>query len=233
MDGIVIRYARTSAPSAGKLATALTDAGVDIRLSRAAVSDSRPSINWGRRQADTDLNPDITNSVDKLRMRQLFAEAGVPMPRLFSLNEAANYTLAGGTVVARRRNHTRGKGFWRCGSIDDLWSARASGAKIFMEYIDAPHEYRVHIFDGKSIRVSEKSFFEPNGYVTIKPTGEVSHVRKAAKQAVKALGMDFGAVDVLATDDAAWVLEVNAAPGIGGTVPQVYAAAIENWLEYN
>lgn len=39
-----------------------------------------------------------------------------------------------------------------------------------------------------------------------------SKLRKAARGAVKALGLDFGAVDILLKDDQVYVLEVNTAP---------------------
>jgi glutathione synthase/RimK-type ligase-like ATP-grasp enzyme len=104
-----------------------------------------------------------------------------------------------------------------------------------MEYIqNAPHEYRVHVFNGKSIRISEKAFFGREGnhrlYTTIKPTGQIDHVRSAAKLAVEALGLDFGAVDILANDENCWVLEVNSAPSLGGSMPQLYAQAFEEYF---
>jgi D-alanine-D-alanine ligase-like ATP-grasp enzyme len=102
-----------------------------------------------------------------------------------------------------------------------------------MEFVEGDREYRVHIFKGKSIRVSEKSFFNDDrgkrDYVTVNHNTELSHVRKAAKKAVEALGLDFGAVDILATDDECWVLEVNAAPGLGGTMPRLYAETFLAW----
>jgi D-alanine-D-alanine ligase-like ATP-grasp enzyme len=98
-----------------------------------------------------------------------------------------------------------------------------------MEFVEAAREYRVHVFKGKSIRISEKDFTEDGEYVTRKPQHEIRHVRNAAKEAVAALGLDFGAVDILATDDQCWVLEVNAAPGVGGTMPQLYADTFHRW----
>lgn len=144
-------------------------------------------------------------------------------------------------IVGRPDHHMKGRGLWVCHNLADVRRAlrgtrRKRAATHFMEYVDAPHEYRVHIFKGKSIRISEKLQGEHGetshgNYTTIKPTGNVRHVRKAAKQAVSALGLDFGAVDILANDDNCWVLEVNAAPGLGGTMPRVYAETFKKWYE--
>jgi glutathione synthase/RimK-type ligase-like ATP-grasp enzyme len=131
----------------------------------------------------------------------------------------------------------KGRGFWKINNFNDFGRAlrgtrRKKAATHFMEYIDAPYEYRVHIFKGKSIRVSLKAYADPEAkghYTTAKPSSRVWHVRKAAKQAVAALGLDFGAVDILATDDECWVLEVNAAPGLGGSTPRLYARTFLRW----
>jgi D-alanine-D-alanine ligase-like ATP-grasp enzyme len=102
-----------------------------------------------------------------------------------------------------------------------------------MAYVPHDHEYRIHVFLGKSIRISEKKFSEGNKYTTIKPTCDRETrklLRTAAKQAVSAVGLDFGCVDALwGKDGKAYVLEVNAAPGLGGTLPKLYAEVFEQW----
>lgn len=243
---MIICYSGRSRPSAEAILDALGDMGEVAAMHR----NSNGDINWGRSWADTALNPDISNSTNKRVMRELFAENEVPMPRLFDANEDILLfenglsTVPGDEtgkvswpIVGRPDNHTKGRGFWLCNDHADVTKAlrgtrKKKAATHFMEFIDAPHEYRVHIFLGKSIRISEKKFDE-NGYTTIKPTGEITHVRKAAKAAVAALGLDFGAVDILATDDDCWVLEVNAAPGLGGTMPKLYAETFKKWYEEN
>lgn len=228
---MLIRYARKSAPSA-RLIAAQSD---DIEIAR---EGSGGDVNWGRARADTTLNPDITNAANKRIMRQLFKEHDVPMPELLSTQQAKELVLDGKVVIGRPDRHTMGRGYWRCRSVSDINRAlrgirRKRAATHFMRFVEADREYRVHIFKGKSIRISEKSFFNnedgKRDYVTIKPTGEYAHVRKAAKQAVAALSLDFGAVDVLATDDECWVLEVNTAPGLGGTMPELYAQVFLRW----
>lgn len=219
-----ICYSRCSEPSARKIAGELKD----VQLERK--SHGWADVNWGRADTNATLNTNIRTSTNKRRMRELFREHGVPMPEL--IRPAEGYWGVP-VLVGRPDQHTGGRGFWLCRNLEDVRRAlrgtrRKRAATHFMEYIDAPREYRVHIFLGKSIRISEKSQ-KGNGYVTIKPQHSVKHVRKAAKQAVAALGLDFGAVDILASDTDCWVTEVNAAPGVGGSMPALYAETFKKW----
>lgn len=235
---MVLCYSGRSKPSALAIAEA---SGGRIQ----AVRSSQGDVNWGRRDADTVLNTDISTATNKREMRELFRMYKVPAPRLIGSNE----TIASqaGTwrlfkpLVGRPDYHMKGRGFWLCRTQDDIDRARRgtrrkAAATHFMEYIaDAEHEYRVHIFKGKSIRISEKEFTGQDGnhkeYTTIKPTENIKQVRKAAKQAVMALGLDFGAVDILTRGDDCFVLEVNAAPGLGGSMPKLYADAFMEWSD--
>jgi glutathione synthase/RimK-type ligase-like ATP-grasp enzyme len=225
---MTICYARTSKPSALRL----RETG-NIVITRSSYGD----VNWGRARANTRLNPNIGNSTNKRVMRSLFKEHGVPSPTLYT------YPDIQFPCVGRPDRHTGGRGFWLCRTPSDIRKAlrgtrRKKAATHFVEYINksrAPREYRVHVFNGKSIRISEKLFGSSGAtshgcYTTVKPTHNVKHVRAAAKKAMKATGLDFGAVDVLANDTECWVTEVNAAPGIGGSMPRVYADAFRTWL---
>ena len=219
---MIICYAKTSAPSAKLIA----EQSSDIVAKRCSDGD----VNWGRSKANTKLNPDITMATNKHLMRYAFKKHNVPTPELYTY-ETLKYPCIG-----RPDKHSMGRGFWKCNNLEEVAMAikgtkRKKGATHFMEYIDAPREYRVHIFKGKSIRISEKDHTEFHVYTTIRPTGNVNHVRDVAKRAVKALGLDFGAVDILANDKQAWALEVNTAPGIGGSMPRVYATKFKEWFE--
>lgn len=228
---MLIRYSRYSAPSARLIA----DESDEIELRR---ESDGGDINWGRRRANTTLNPDTTNCTNKRVMRELFASHDVPMPELLNTQQARELVLDGTVIVGRPDRHSKGRGFWLIETEAELDKAlrgtrRKRAATHFMRFVEADREYRVHIFKGKSIRISEKSFFiDDDGnkdYVTVRPQHNIGRARKAAKKAVKALGLDFGAVDILATDDECWVLEVNAAPGLGGTMPRLYAETFLAW----
>jgi hypothetical protein len=216
-------------------------AGGAIRLNRG----DEGHINWGRESANTQLNDRIENATNKRVMRELFALHEIPMPRLLTAEQTlecvAGWQLAGYTdvlIVGRPDRHTKRRGFWRISSPEDLVKARQGtrtkmAATHFMEWIDARYEYRVHVFRRRSIRISEKDFTRPRGdepFTMIKPTGDVSRVRTAAWHAVDILGLDFGSVDVLATRDGTpYVLEVNTAAGLGGSMPTLWAETFLRW----
>lgn len=232
---MVITYSAKSAPTAFTLA----DMDENIAIKRSSIGD----INWGKRVSNTMLNSDTSNVTNKRIMRELFAANNVPMPRLYELGEILGMLDSGFAVdiVGRPDHHSKGRGFWRIRNHSELRRAlrgtrRKMAATHFMGFVNAPREYRVHVFLGKSIRISEKRFGETGltargDYVTYKPQHNVDHVREAAKTAVAAVGLDFGAVDVLANDSECWVLEVNSAPALGGSLPRLYAKKFAKWYE--
>jgi hypothetical protein len=237
---ITLGFSRASAPSAQRIVDAS-----DGRIT--AVQSSRGvNVNWGRRSVPgAALNPAIEQAVNKHLARTIFASRGVPAPRLFTSDEALAFMCGAEargeavTLLGRPDYHTRRQGFWKCSTVGDIVLAlegrgRKRPATHFMEWVDVDREFRVHVFNGKSIRVSEKDFLDEDRkqYLTIKPTVDRRrHIRDAAKEAVAALGLDFGTVDVLADDEQAFVLEVNAAPGLGGSTPRLWAEAFINWKE--
>jgi hypothetical protein len=105
-------------------------------------------------------------------------------------------------------------------------------------------EFRVHSFLGRSIRgvvkVPREGFRNPSewirswdsGWRMIWQEGAIrQRHRDIAAQAVRALGLDFGAVDIGELSNGELiVLEVNSAPGIEGSTLEAYANAIEGWV---
>lgn len=231
---VTITYSGRSRPSAMKIVEA---SGGRIQ----AVRGSSGDINWGAASVDTVLNRDISSVTNKRKMRMEFQLQDVPMPYLYTDHQAHSKALQGKRLVGRPDTHTKGRGFWRVNSNESFMRAlrgtrRKKAATHFMEFVEAEREYRVHIFNGKSIRISEKGFTDGSRkeYITRKPTHDVRHVREAAKRAVGAVGLNFGAVDILARGDAnqeVFVLEVNSAPGLGGSMPALYANTFIKWKE--
>lgn len=102
------------------------------------------------------------------------------------------------------------------------------------------HEYRVHVAFGQVIDVSKKrrrATGEANPLIKNLSNGWVfcreglnlpDKVRNEALKAVAALGLDFGAVDVVyrERENVAFILEVNTAPGLEGTTLEKYTEAI-------
>lgn len=144
--------------------------------------------------------------------------------------------------------------------VTETWLPRSNrhvGGNDLLAGVDQPdffskkenivEEYRVHMFKNKSIRAGKKvqrpttpggtpshqwirSFdagwiIQYDGFQSTKP------MRKLARQALNALGLDFGAVDLGKTaDNHLLVLEVNRAPGVEGGTVESYAKHIINWV---
>jgi hypothetical protein len=105
-------------------------------------------------------------------------------------------------------------------------------------------EFRIHIFNGKSIRAGVKKHrdgVEGHSWIRSYDSGwnicyNDFHSKKAmralAVKAVEVLGLQFGAVDLGKTADGRLlVLEVNRAPGLEGGTVTSYVNAVQQWVE--
>lgn len=140
--------------------------------------------------------------------------------------------------IGRRFHHVGGK---------DLLGLNKNPAQYYVRKEDIVEEYRVHCFLGKSIRAGKKVErpeipanrrhawvrswdggwkMDYNGFKSNKA------MRALAANAVAALNLDFGAVDIGKTRGGKLiVLEVNRAPGIEGNTVVAYKEAIQRWME--
>lgn len=158
---------------------------------------------------------------ERERMRQHEAQPAVPAE----------------TWLARRNNHIGGADLLAAPQAPDYYSKKE----------DIVEEYRLHMFLGKSIRagVKTKQQTRPDGRTPahewirsfdagwkINYQGFKSNeaMRKISADALKALKLDFGAVDLGKLRDGSFiVLEVNRAPGVEGGTTETYAKKIIAW----
>ena len=122
-------------------------------------------------------------------------------------------------------------------------------APCYTKYIVKESEWRIHIVNGQVIdatrKIRDPDFVgEPNwavrnhagGFIYARNSGQPSEdVVRQAVAAVEAVGLDFGAVDVMVSkpvrahpERLAYVLEINSAPGLVGTTVTNYAEAFRN-----
>lgn len=116
-------------------------------------------------------------------------------------------------------------------------------APLYVKYVKKRDEYRIHVgkreeltsiisIQRKAVRNGERENANfrirnvDNGFVFVRnDVVPPSAVLEQAKAALCALGLDFGAVDVIWNErqEKAYVLEVNCAPGLEGQTVQDYA----------
>lgn len=143
---------------------------------------------------------------------------------------------SGEGIVMAHRNPSEVNGVGNAFTVQDtLPQARLYTKGIYQQR----REFRIHVMNGTVTYVQQKKRAdgaqerpEYSNVVRNYHTGWIyasSDVRpsdaalRAAIDAVSALGLDFGAVDVITRRDSVWVLEVNTAPGLQGTNLSTYA----------
>jgi predicted ATP-grasp superfamily ATP-dependent carboligase len=200
---------------------------------------------------------------NKLLTFQRLQEAGIPIPEFTTNGfEAGEWASSGHTLLIRHqlRGHS-GEGieiyrpeYWGGGSGNNpVWKRFNRGAPLYVKYKKKKNEYRVHVFNGQVLFVQEKRRererertadeslvrSHANGWVFCREginynTPEQSmELHEVAINAVSALGLDFGAVDIIynAREDQHYVLEVNTAPGLQGESLTDYTNAFLGLLD--
>lgn len=201
----------------------------------------------------TVLNPGhrIGNASNKSTAFRTFADAGVKTVDFTTSRTTAQEWVDNGELVyarTRLQGHS-GEGIVAChrdpsslGNIGGVaTSESAVSAQLYTRGITADRrEFRIHIMKGKITYVQQKKrrdgyadMPEYSGVVRNYHTGWIyatqmaqlnDEAKREALKAIAALGLDYGAVDVITRRDEAWVLEVNTAPGMTGTNLTTFAA---------
>ncbi len=180
----------------------------------------------------------VQTACDKIYALTRFTVSGVPCPEFTTNRNIANGWIEGGSTVVGRHltRGNSGRGVVLCDSTNGV-----PACPLYTKYIKKRDEYRVFVVGGRAVRVTAKRSRRgaesdyairnaANGWVFCQD--EVSApdcVVRAGLDAVRILGLDFGAADVgyNAHYDAACVYEVNTAFGLEGTTLSVVADAIK------
>ena len=216
-------------------------------------SPDKVVINWGASNPPAEvLHCRVINNwnsihiaADKLlTFRKLTSEGlGSHIPVFMtSIAEAQSYLSEGRKIVARTqlRGHS-GAGIVMMDPEDQsTWDVQAP---LYSLYYKKKSEYRVHVVNGEIIDVQRKGLSAEfqgrddvnwevrnlaNGFIYARNDAVLPEFAgQLAQRAVQALGLDFGAVDMIYThrNNSFKVLEVNTAPGLMGTTLELYAAA--------
>lgn len=229
------------------------DSNVNLLRATNSIYRSRSSdvvINYGNRHYSADLYGQATvinnvaalnRATNKLTAFNTLRAAGVQTVEFTNdRSEAARWVAGGDTVYARGTltGHS-GEGI----TVHNSENSELPSVQLYTKGITTQRrEWRVHVWCGKISYVQLKR--RRNGYredpayredVRNHSTGWIyatadvtpsAAVLRNAYDAVIALGLDFGAVDLISRGDDAWVLEVNTAPGLSGTTLETYKTNI-------
>ena len=239
---IHLAVARTSRPTGGLLKRLLQEHG--IVMSEPFRQDPLPRaiVSYGVTINDTTvptLNAEAARH-DKLHDLVVLESRQILIPPLEPHCDLP--------ILARKSRHTRGSDIRIVLQAEEIEWYRQAGWDYFTEYIPWQAEYRVWIYRRQHLGTYEKVMVRPAEYTR---TGHSSHhgfafrilesariprmAVEASVRSVEALGLDFGAVDVLhGKDGQFYVLEVNTAPGVESSERQVIRALarhIARWVE--
>lgn len=184
----------------------------------------------------------IERASDKLLSLEVMTEAGIQTPA-FSTDPDDLVDICGYPILGRSRHHARGSDIKLCLQRADYRNRKS----FYTAYVPTKREFRVHVVRDQVVRIQGKYLDFPNqklpwirnyltGYRFRSPRLRLRPERlQAAIGAVSAIGLDFGAVDLIIGDDnETYILEVNTAPSCSPMTGAAYVIAFGNILEsYN
>ena len=224
-------------------------------------SNVRRLIRWGESNSEYEqqlnntthvLNgaPAISLAANKLRALEALQSADIRIPFFTTDKEIAIDHMADNEVemIGRTSSHQGGSGFTLCRNAYNI--GRDNTSSHWMEKIDIQEEYRVHVFRGEVIGISKKTDQDVEDRITNRDARnhengwrfvllDIEQAQPRLKQiaidAVAALGLDFGAVDIVLSTRPRryYVLEVNTAACLeeGSTILANYITKFREWLE--
>lgn len=246
---------KSGSESAKALAQALGIKRIKAEGSKFKGAAHKLIVNWGNSKLPNELlkcrvlnSPEaVSKASNKLSFFKAMAEAGVSIPRFTEDPQDVQGMLDNNTTVVARTilNGHSGAGIVLLkGDVDIV------KAPLYVEYVPKKEEYRVHIFRGEVVDVQRKARNKQvadelvnwqirnhaNGFIFARGEDVLgvvpADVTQQAISAVKACGLDFGAVDVIYNDKQkkAYVLECNTAPGLTGATLDGYVERLRGFV---
>lgn len=208
--------------------------------------DGRKKLGVNRPHPIINVPGAIKTAVNKLTAFQAMEDT-VSIPEFTTDPVVAQEWLREGTavVVRHKLNGHSGEGI----EIVDIAEGPGgiTAAPLYTKYIKKVAEYRVHVFGDEAFFVQKKArklevpdeevnwqvrnlkggFIYANQNVEASPA-----IIEQAVKAIAALGLDFGAVDIVVKKDGTpYVLEVNTACGLEGTTLDKYVEQFNKFKE--
>lgn len=247
---------------AGALSKELGIRKIRLESSKFVGGPNKWVIIWGNAKPSPEvLRSNIVNSnahlaVNKLTTFQKLSEAGVNIPDFSTKKVDVLRWVAKGRVVIGRTTLTGrgGQGIYFSSdfpSVENFLDSRKY--QLYTVYKPKKKEYRVHVFDGRVIRIQQKVLrkeddygnpIDPatidfrirswdNGFIFQRNNIVVEDgIHEQAIAAVRALDLQFAGVDVIWNEheNKAYVLELNTSPGIEGETIREYGEAFRRFF---
>lgn len=210
-------------------------------------------INWGSSKVENPelskcswLNhpKDVAITANKRKFFEAFKDFSFFVPWTTERDKVMEW-LANGDVVFARTSLTghSGEGIVEMDPNDpNTWLE----APLYTKYIKKKSEFRVHFMNGKIIDIQKKALRadhrgeanhkirnHKNGFIYAREFGETPEkVLFVSEEFIKVTPLFFGAIDIIYNEraNAAYILEVNTAPGLTGTTVDKYAEAFKREL---
>jgi glutathione synthase/RimK-type ligase-like ATP-grasp enzyme len=238
-----------------RIISRLEEAGLKVvRNPTTRPSEKYVLIRWGSpRHPDLDEGAKaVLNSAESIKTNlhknvahRKMLEAGVKAPLFwttFSEAKRASREL-GCDFLRRRKHHIQGRDIIRLKPTDNLPHNKRHG--YYVQYLEKTAEFRLHIFGDECIGLAEKKPKEnPNQTIWNFENGwdlqyinsedreaQVPHYNEMvleATKALKALKLDFGAVDLIMCNGKPFVLEANTSPKLYQT--KRYSKNFKSWV---
>lgn len=251
MPKIILYGYKRNSKSLRLLEEKLTNIGVKaVRRSKYSIYKPKPNdkvVVWGASQDPDWGNGNFINNpkkvfiaANKLTTFNFLKEHNVSIPEYtVELNKAREWIQDSWIVCRKLLRAYGGRGIVLAKTEKELVPAL-----LYVRYQRKDKEYRVHVFKNNIIDIAEKKRKKLdnrpdnyNPYIRNYEYGWVycrdnviltEDIKQLAKDAVSALKLDFGAVDIIynSKKNKAYVLEINTAPGLQGTTLTNYVKAI-------
>lgn len=225
---MIVEFRAVPGPTGQMLAGMLQERGLEVN--RSFLRENRGGdcvVSYGVRLTN-ETRPALNARAgwDKLEELTTMRDKGILVPPFSLDGKGLEFPILG-----RKRRHTKAKDIVPILQNDQEFEWRLAGgvSEYFVQYIPKQAEYRVWAYRKRPLGVYQKVMKYPERYVRgvgwnwqqgfafeFKPEPP-EELRAAGVNAIDALGLDFGAVDILhGKDGKVYVLEVNTSPGTQG-----------------
>lgn len=245
---------KAGSASAKALAEKLGIKRIKLEGSKYRPKNTDVIINWGSSNLPEALKnaiiinrpESVAKASNKLKAFLAFKEAGVPTPEFTEDRQEALKWLEKAKAMVVVRTKLSGHSGEGIVLVEEKNKEELVQAPLYTEYVKKVQEYRLHVCGGEVFFIQRKARKQDvpddeinwqvrnhaNGFIFAHQGVDVPEGhRKAAVDAVNALGLDFGAVDLIETKKGeCFVLEVNTACGLEGTTLDKYNVALQDLI---